>query len=111
MTTLSTPLQTAELHNWAYVTIPPDPYKAPELQVGRLSGEVYGHPQFPDGATITTSRLLHTWRDEHGEAYGQTRNTRYHLVEIHPEYLQWITQNDFDLNKLFTTPPTTEESV
>ncbi len=44
------------IENWSVVESD-DPYAAPECQVRRLAGEVFGHPRFEDGTKITTSRM------------------------------------------------------
>lgn len=46
------------LKNWSLTCRSVDHYKAPELQVIALQGEVYGDPRFPDGTFITTTRVV-----------------------------------------------------
>jgi hypothetical protein len=43
--------QSVRIENWEVVTIP---WQSKQY----LHGEVYGHPQFPDGHTVTTSRVI-----------------------------------------------------
>lgn len=58
-----------------------DPYLAPEMIVPRLHGYVYGHPHYPNGQGITTSRIL---KVEGG--FVHTHNSIYELGEIDPLY-------------------------
>lgn len=44
--------------SWFIETRLHDEYKAPELGVKVLVGNVYGHPCFPDGSFIHTSRIV-----------------------------------------------------
>lgn len=47
------------LENWSTVFVDDDnPYRAPELRVMRLHGEVYGHPRHEDGKIVITSRVV-----------------------------------------------------
>jgi len=45
------PEQTIRIENWEVVT---NPWKMKQY----LRGQVYGHPNFPDGHAVTTSRLM-----------------------------------------------------
>lgn len=55
--------QTARLENWC-------------LLCGRLHGEVYGHPLFPDGTTVSTG-MVQQISDDRSTA--ETQNTVYEL--------------------------------
>lgn len=46
-----------KLNNWAIVTAG-DPYKPPELMSQHLVGDTEGHPKWPDGHRIVTSRII-----------------------------------------------------
>lgn len=54
------------LQDWAMVYDPKSvtPYTAPELFQYKLTGKVYGHPEFEDGEVITTSRIEEQIDDE-----------------------------------------------
>ena len=45
------------IENWALIVVLTSPYQAPELGTPCITGQVYGHPEFTDGTTITTSRI------------------------------------------------------
>lgn len=52
-----------------------------------LAGKVYGHPDFEDGHSVITSRVMH--------ADGReviTYNTKYHLGKVSKEYQDWYVQ-------------------
>lgn len=76
------------IDNWRVVRTSSNPYLATELHTPKLKGEVYGHPDFGDGATVTTSRIE--------KVEGNVVNTysrKYLLVFPNPEYVQWCKDN------------------
>jgi len=81
------------LNNWSTTTINNDPYLAPELRKIHLQGKVTGHPCFPDGHQITTTRII----DADGLVV-KTKNTTYHLGTIDPGFEAWLAEHrpDFD---------------
>lgn len=46
------------LEDWSLIVVDNDPLRAPELKNMYLCGKVYGHPNFSDGESITTSKVL-----------------------------------------------------
>ena len=46
------------LENWSCTYGYVSPYTAPEQLQQRLAGEVYDHPNFPDGDEIVTSSII-----------------------------------------------------
>ncbi len=69
-------MKTARIENWATCRDGSgcSPYTAPELYPFRLYGEVYGHPNFPDGKRIITSTIQFQ-----SDTEIVTRNTTYKL--------------------------------
>ena len=63
------------IENWSLCTTLFDPYKPPELHAKKVHGNVYGHPTYPDGEEITTSRIIevnaatHTVKTVSGSVY------------------------------------------
>jgi hypothetical protein len=49
-----------ELNNWSTTTRDEDPYTPPECKSTCLQGNVFGHPNFPDGDHVITSRIVST---------------------------------------------------
>jgi hypothetical protein len=79
------------IENWSIVCLEQDLYRAPEVRSPRLSGHTYGHPDYPDGAEITTSII------ENVEGKIVTCCSRhYELGEIDPAYKVWIDENITD---------------
>lgn len=72
------------LEDWSVVTFLGQ-YEAPELRVTCLHGLAYGHPGFPEGTEITTSRLL-----DSQERVAETYNTRYLLGEMSLKYRTYL---------------------
>lgn len=69
------------LENWA-VVYSGSPYQAPELQIPRLVGNVFGHPSFEDGEMVTTSSI----KRKDGECIVTNSGSYYTLGGIDPEY-------------------------
>ncbi|HHV13238.1 MAG TPA: hypothetical protein GXX75_23480 [Clostridiales bacterium] len=46
------------LKNWYKTLRPLNDFRAPELGYSVLCGHVYGHPSFPDGSYIHSSRIV-----------------------------------------------------
>ena len=56
---------TIRIEEWAIISLPVDPYSAPEMNVDlSLSGEAFGHPRFKDGHRIATSPILGKNKDD-----------------------------------------------
>lgn len=70
------------LNNWALVAVDFSPYQAPEQHDKRLHGTVTGHPGFPDGAEVTTSRIIGVNPD----GTVQTKSRAYTLGMVDPGY-------------------------
>lgn len=75
----------AKLEQWSVVAGDFNPYTPPECVERRLHGQVSEHPTFPDGAEVTTSRIV---RVAGGERLLAVTNsgTTYELGEIDPRY-------------------------
>ncbi len=82
------------LENWS-LTQTLDPYQAPELAVVRLRGYIYEDNRFLDGSPIITSRVLTVSLIN---KVAQTRNTKYELGEIDPDFLKWMNENGHKLS-------------
>jgi len=80
--------QPVTIENWSIVGRKLSVYEAPELQTYQIKGEVYNHPGFDAGESITTSTIRH--RD--GKTV-LTNNTRYTLGTPHPDYASWCITN------------------
>lgn len=85
------------LQNWGVIDLPHDFYTPPECRFKALSGQVYGHPCFKDGDKVVTSGLVSCGWDN-GVFVVETRNTKYILGEISPEYLKWMEENGIKYN-------------
>jgi len=69
------------IENWAVVVS--DPYAAPEARRQKLQGEVFGHPRFPDGTTVTTSSIVgKNWKGHVTTSSG----SYYELGQVDPAY-------------------------
>lgn len=68
-----------KLENWAVIGT--DPYKAPEAQIPKMCGNVFGNPKFDDGKFIIISSII----GKHGNKI-LTTNSEYELGVIDPEY-------------------------
>ena len=66
------------MKNWVLITNNEGGYRAPELVVEQLTGNVYGHPRFEDGHEVTTTRI-EMWLPHCEIAI--TRNTTYQLID------------------------------
>jgi 7-cyano-7-deazaguanine synthase len=71
----------AKINNWSLGGHPTSPYQAPETNL-RLHGVVTGHPNFPDGSEVTTSRIKEV---RNGKVYTHT-GSEYELGTVDPEY-------------------------
>ena len=85
---------TVTIENWSVVGRQLSIYEAPELQTYQIKGEVYNHPGFDAGQSITTSTIRH--RDGKNVL---TNNTRYVLGIPHPDYAAWCIKNNKNIWK------------
>lgn len=86
-----------KLDNWSLVQL--DPYQP--LEVGlHLSGEIFGHPEFPDGEKVTTSHILH---GDGPLVYTQSGSC-YELGSPNQEYVEYLKKTNQRL-------PTKEEPI
>lgn len=60
----------------------------PEQRSAVLKGDVYGHPDIPDGRNIYTSHVLKT----EGRLVTTVNGHSYELGEIDQTYLNWMHQ-------------------
>lgn len=71
------------LENWIILSVDTDPFAAPETRTTSLHGEVFGHPGFREGQTITTSAIVgKTAKDEIRTRSGSV----YTLGQVRTEY-------------------------
>lgn len=78
------------VREWAVRPATDSPYTPPEHAGIRLSGKVYGHPEFRDGSKVDTSRVV--------AVDGRTitvESGRVYVLEGDPEpgYLKWLADN------------------
>jgi hypothetical protein len=74
-----------ELKNWSVIVV--NPFQPPEIQRHCLNGNVYGHPRFKDGETVTTSPIQGII-DYGTHKVVSTVNSKYKVNkdDINPEY-------------------------
>lgn len=86
------------LENWSIVG-DFDPYKAPELRIRKLEGEIYDDElgRFPDGSFVTTSRLNEL---DIIKNVARTRNTEYILGKMSDGYAEWLEFNKIELKEI-----------
>ena len=69
------------LENW-YIVYQKDFYSAPESTPSMVVGKCYGHPKYPDGTLISTSKFI-----SHDKGVFRTiKGTEYVLGEVSKEY-------------------------
>lgn len=83
------------LKNWSIKT-DGNPFVSPELLKYRLTGEVYNHPRFEDGKSVSTSTLKSI---DYKNQKVQTRNTEYHLEEPNEDWLKYLKGMKYDVEK------------
>lgn len=71
------------IENWCVTSRPTNPYQPPELQGRHLHGKVYGHPHFPDGEELMTSRIALMYNAN--EVVTKSGSV-YELGEVDPAY-------------------------
>ena len=77
-----------QLNNWAVVHSQ-DPFLAPEQRGLHLTGDVEGHPKFPNGKRVCTSEV----KDFKGRVITTESGTEYLLGDPSPEYREWLQAN------------------
>ena len=77
----------AKLQNWSIIAAPISPYTAPEMVPTILAGEIYGHPNFPDGRKVITSQAVAS-----KGVIVETENTIYTLGEVDVTYGLWCEE-------------------
>jgi len=76
------------IENWCVCGTEEDPYTAPEMQIKRLRGEVYGHSRFEDGTVITSSQLVMI---DLKEMRAETASGSYYqLGKMEDPYKRWL---------------------
>lgn len=68
---------------------PDDGFTAPERRPLLVHGDIYGHPTFPDGKSITTSPII----GMDGAVVRTATGSRYRLGAPHEKYLAWCAEN------------------
>jgi len=76
-------MDTVIIENWAYICSLPSEYSAPEQGISRFVGNVYNHPNRPDGDCVQTSEIL-DYDEETDEFICLSR--RYKLGKVLAEY-------------------------
>jgi len=66
-----------------------DPHHAPEIRTVSLVGNVYGHPNHPDGYKVRTSDIIRA----DGRTVHTTSGHIYVLGEIDPAFVVWMREN------------------
>ena len=82
------------LKNWSVRGYNVDPYTAPEARLVCLHGEAHGHPEFPDGQTVTTSPIKASDKN-----LVETENTVYELGDADVSYLLWCEAEGIEVDK------------
>jgi hypothetical protein len=83
------------LENWSVTTDCQNEFLAPELMIKRLHGDVYGHPSFNDGDSVSTSTLE---KFDYKNRAAKTRSgTEYELGEIDKGYEKYLEENNIVL--------------
>lgn len=77
-------MQEARLENWYALYRGGDIYTPPEMKALCVGGQVYGHPDFKEGESIVTSRVMHADGLE-----VITTNTKYKLGKVDKHYKDW----------------------
>ena len=47
-----------KLENWSIWTPTSEPYQSPETGFAVLKGKAFGHPRFPEGRRVITSKII-----------------------------------------------------
>lgn len=97
-----------KLENWSVQTT--NPYLPLEASKAYLAGDVYGHPKYPDGHRILTSRPIKV----DGRVITTYSGSVYELGEPDPKYLEWMNKNGRVYNpeqpiKILTEDPLTDQ--
>lgn len=82
------------LKNWSVCGYQVSPYTAPEARLWCLHGDAYGHPEFPDGDSITTSPIKNSIKN-----LVETENTVYELGEPDVSYILWCEDNGITIDE------------
>ena len=81
-----------KLENWSITAGTQNPFRAPEQYAPHLQGKVEGDERFPDGATITSTRIV-LIEEVDGEMIATTRSgTKYKLGNIDLGYAERYPQ-------------------
>ena len=86
------------LENWSIGFAEENPYTPPENRLV-LVGEVYGHPEHPDGKIVRTSRIISVCKN-----IVNTAHNEYTLGQPSKDYVQWCKANGAHI-------PTEEEPI
>ena len=74
------------LENWCVTPLDQSPYTPPECRAHGLAGNVFGHPSFEDGASVTSTEAVAA-RMEGDNVIVVTRSGREYLLgQVDPEY-------------------------
>lgn len=84
------------LKEWSVGNTVESPFAAPELGCYVLQGFAYGHPNFPDGVSVTTSEI----KEVHGKLVTTSSGSVYFL-DGWPcaGYLQFLRENKIKFNE------------
>lgn len=69
-------------------------YLAPELNYKVIAGDIYGHPRFPDGHGVKTSRIVAV----EGRRVTTAGGTTYLLGRVQKEYRAWLKKEGIPYN-------------
>ena len=77
-----------------------DPYKAPEQLSKKISGQVYGHPDYPNGKRIRTSDI----KKVEGNIITTKSGHEYELGKANTDYMEWCEREGYHV-------PTKQEPI
>lgn len=89
-------MKEVKIHRWSLVC--DDAFKAPEINTQRLTGRVYGHPNFKNGCRITTTKVINLSLTDKKVT---TRNTTYILGTPDPKFLKFLKEYNSSWYELF----------
>lgn len=84
------------IEDWSFIFSDLNPYQAPENQVCRLYGRVFGHPNGSDGDVVSTSAIQAV---DISAKKVRTINRIYTLGDPDPEFLDYLKENGYTLEQ------------
>lgn len=83
------------IENWSIASSTNPTYTPPELIKLKITGDIYGHPLYPNGSDAMTSAI-----QEIDGRYVRTKSRWYKLGMPDPKYIEWFKAkgHTLDLN-------------